>query len=218
LFDRAPKLLGRLLGLAVFYGTAADSREEAWLGDSAIPYLSIGSVIPPVQGGWRFLVSGHDWSPYFFETVHGLFILLPTSGSYLIDLEGRSQGWLGPTRNNNTFEVSSDGSFFPIAYFTFISPEPQPLRTLSVGAIVGIVLAVLAVVALIVGLIAWRHYRRGSETTTSQARGPGSGRKHEDPGLEEAMLTGDFNSANTGNYETMADYADQTVEANEIFI
>jgi hypothetical protein len=58
-----------------------------------------------------------------------LYTLLPGAGSYSIVAEGPERGFLGPTRNNNTFDVSSNGSFVEVAYFIKIPPTPPPTAT-----------------------------------------------------------------------------------------
>jgi hypothetical protein len=110
--------------LAVFYGTEADARQEVYWDD--IPFLSIGKLNPPLEGGWRFRVSGRDWSPYFYGGVRGMYIGVGQNGSYGIDAEGPLRGLLGPTETSTAFAVSSPGSFFPEAYFIGPTPKPTP--------------------------------------------------------------------------------------------
>jgi hypothetical protein len=118
LFGTAPSVSGHLM---ILYGTATDEAQEPLLTGS---HLSIGSLILPLEGRWRFLVSGRDWSPSFFGGVHGLFVLVPGEGSYWIVAEGPSRGFLSPTEDSRAFTVSSNGSFFPVAHF--IGPTPTP--------------------------------------------------------------------------------------------
>jgi hypothetical protein len=118
LFETSPSVSGHLM---ILYGTATEDAQEPSLTGTS--YLSIGNLSLPLEGGWRFLVSGRDWSPYFFG-VRGLFVLVAGEGSYWIVAEGPSRGFLGPTEDSSAFPILSNGSFFPAAYFTFIPATP----------------------------------------------------------------------------------------------
>jgi hypothetical protein len=123
LFGTAPSVSGLLM---ILYGSATTAAQEPSLTGTS--YLSIGNLSLPLEGVWRFLVSGRDWSPYFFGGVRGLFVLAADEGSYWIVAERPSRGLLGPSENSSAFPVSSNGSFFPVAYFIGPTPPPTPSR------------------------------------------------------------------------------------------
>jgi hypothetical protein len=119
LFNTTSRLSGRL---TVLYGAVSQrSQEPSFEGISP---LSIGNLSLPSRGGWRFCVEGQGCSSYIQQEIRGLYTLVPGEGSYSIVAEGPERGFLGPTEDNNTFEVSSNGSFFNVAYFIQIQPTP----------------------------------------------------------------------------------------------
>jgi hypothetical protein len=124
LFDTTARLSGRL---TVLYGSVSQDAQEA--SSEGISSLSIGNLSLPSGGGWRFCVEGQDCSSYIQEEIRGLYTLVAGEGSDSLVAEGRERGFLGPTEDNNTFEVSSNGSFFPVAYF--IGPTPAATPTPS---------------------------------------------------------------------------------------
>jgi hypothetical protein len=119
LFDTTSGLSGRLM---VLYGTVSEKEPSS----EGIWSLSIGNLSLPSRGGWRFCVEGQDCSSYIEQEIWGLCTLVPGNGSYSIVAEGRERGFLGPTEDNNTFDVLSTGSFFEVAYFIKIPPTPTP--------------------------------------------------------------------------------------------
>jgi hypothetical protein len=126
LFQAAPTVSG---ALTLFYGNAANAAQESKL--AGVPHLSIGSLSLPVEGGWRFCISGQDCSPYFSEVIRGVFALVPSPGSYSVVAEGPLKGLLGPSEGSNSFGVSASGSFYSVAYF--IGPTPTPSEAFVEG-------------------------------------------------------------------------------------
>jgi hypothetical protein len=61
--------------------------------------------------------------------------------------EGPDRGFVGPSEDNNTFEVSSNGSFYEVAYFIKIPPTPAPAASRSDAFAVSAALPVSAPVA-----------------------------------------------------------------------
>jgi hypothetical protein len=126
LFTVPPDLSGAV-SLTILYGTATVQDQEPSLAE--FPFLSIGNFNLPVSESWGFCISGLACSEPLFRGISGLFTLLPDAGLYQIIAEGAVRGFLGPSREENTFQVLSNGSFFSEAYFNDIPATPS--RTLS---------------------------------------------------------------------------------------
>jgi hypothetical protein len=125
LFQTTPDLSGRVR-LTILYGSAASAPQEPSL--VAFPYLSIGNISLPFQDGWRFCTSEGLCSEYASQTIRGLFALVPGAGNHSIIAEGAVSGFLGPSEEEDSFDVESAGSFFSRGYFNLIT---QPTQTLS---------------------------------------------------------------------------------------
>jgi hypothetical protein len=105
--------------LTVFYGTVTEEAEEPFI---SLLNLSIGNIRLPLEGAWRFCISGQVCSPYVYQDVQGLFTSVPADGSYSITVHGPSSGYL-PPGPDAAFQVSSDRWFFPVAYFILMTPS-----------------------------------------------------------------------------------------------
>jgi hypothetical protein len=123
LFPTTTQVQGSL-DLTIVYGMAASSAQEPSL--AGLRSLSIGNFTLPAEGRWRFAVSGQGYSPYFSGTIRGLFALIPDWGSYTILADGPFQAFLGPSTDTNSFEVSANDSFLPVAYLHSQTPKPTP--------------------------------------------------------------------------------------------
>jgi hypothetical protein len=136
LFNTTAGLSGRL---TVLYGAVSKGAQEP--SSDGVSSLSIGNLSLPSRGGWRFCLGEQDCSPYIPQAIWGLYTLLPGEGSYSIIVDGPERGFLGPTQDNNTFEVSADGSFFDVAYFIWTGhprtppPSASPTEAFSESAV-----------------------------------------------------------------------------------
>jgi hypothetical protein len=121
LFDATPDILGNLF---LFTGTAVSGPMEPAL--SRVSSLTIGDLALPGQGGWQFCVSDVGCSETIFGEVRSLFVTVPGDGNYSITgqrLE-EERGFIGPTNDSISFEVTSSSSFFPNGIFKPIPATP----------------------------------------------------------------------------------------------
>jgi hypothetical protein len=92
LFYGTLKLLGTVF-LMILYGTEkAEAQEPALIG---FPSIAIGNLSLLDHSAWRFCVSGAICSESIYETLRGLFILVPDAGACSIIAEGLSRGFWG---------------------------------------------------------------------------------------------------------------------------
>jgi hypothetical protein len=126
LFAIIPELSGTVFLTILYPNTATTAQEPSFAGS---PSLSIGDITLPASDSWRFCLSGANCSQSVFRAVRSIFTVVPESGRYSIIAEGAERGFLGPSDEDNGFEISSTSSFVTKAGFESILPTLTPPTT-----------------------------------------------------------------------------------------